>query len=343
MAKTTLDQWRMFRAVARAGSFATAAQRVHKSTSTVHHAVTMLRDRLGVELFETGGRGLQLTRSGRALLRRAEILLEEAQAIERVAGALRDGVEAELRVGVDQLVPPEALHPVLARFASQFPQTQLVWVDVLLTGGPEAFEERRVDVLIGTHVPSTARGGVFGSIRMRPVVSPGHRLAQLAAVNLRTLHGERQIVIRDSAEQGNADGGWLAANARWSVGHVADARARVLEGFGFAWLPEWLVGDDLASGRLIELRVMNAGDGPVAGLSGPLASSPESGIGAVPEPAQESALADASLELACDEDGAFERVELHWAACAEADLGPAGMAFVQALAVRAREWSRRAV
>ena len=70
MQRTTLEQWRMFRAVVTAGGFNQAALQVHKSQSSVHHAVGKLEESLGVKLFEVSGRKAVLTEAGELLLRR---------------------------------------------------------------------------------------------------------------------------------------------------------------------------------------------------------------------------------------------------------------------------------
>ena len=70
MAKSTLEQWRMFKAVADHGGFMQAAQQVHKSQSSIHHAVNKMEEQLGVNLFEVDGRKTVLTHAGKLLLRR---------------------------------------------------------------------------------------------------------------------------------------------------------------------------------------------------------------------------------------------------------------------------------
>ena len=56
MAKATLEQWRMFKAVVDHGGFAGASAAVHKSQSTVHHAVQKLEAALQIKLLEVKGR-----------------------------------------------------------------------------------------------------------------------------------------------------------------------------------------------------------------------------------------------------------------------------------------------
>ena len=71
MARTTLEQWRMFQAVVEHGGFAQAAEAVHKSQSSINHAVHKLQEQIGLPLLEVVGRKAQLTDAGRLMLRRA--------------------------------------------------------------------------------------------------------------------------------------------------------------------------------------------------------------------------------------------------------------------------------
>ena len=100
MTKSTLEQWRMFRAVVEHGGFAQAAEATHKSQSSINHAVHKLQDQLNLKLLEVVGRKAQLTDAGALMLRRADQLLEHAVHLETIAAGLSQGNEAELRVAV---------------------------------------------------------------------------------------------------------------------------------------------------------------------------------------------------------------------------------------------------
>ena len=56
--KTTLEQWRMFKAVVEYGGYAQAADAIHKSQSTISYGVHKLQEQLGVQLLEVEGRQL---------------------------------------------------------------------------------------------------------------------------------------------------------------------------------------------------------------------------------------------------------------------------------------------
>ena len=76
--RVTLEQWRALVAVVDAGGFAHAAERLHKTQSTVSYAVRRLEESLGVTVFELEGRRAVLTGAGRVLYRRGQALLRES-------------------------------------------------------------------------------------------------------------------------------------------------------------------------------------------------------------------------------------------------------------------------
>lgn len=165
----------MLQAVVAAGGFARAAEQVHKSPSSVNHAVQKLEERLGVEVFEVQGRKAVLTPAGEALLRRAEHLLEEAAEIEALAGALAAGVESEVRLAVDQILPREPVIQALERFSRAYPSTRVQLEEVVLTGGPELLREGRVDILIAPELPGGYLGTWLADQVMVCVAHPEHR------------------------------------------------------------------------------------------------------------------------------------------------------------------------
>ena len=105
MSRVTLTQWQMLAAVVDHGGFARAAEAIHKSPSTLNHAVHKLEAQLGVAILEPAGRQVRLTDAGEMLLRRARQLIENAAALEEVAESMATGLEAEVSLAVDQIFP----------------------------------------------------------------------------------------------------------------------------------------------------------------------------------------------------------------------------------------------
>lgn len=246
----------MLQAVVAAGGFARAAEQVHKSPSSVNHAVQKLEERLGVEVFEVRGRKAVLTPAGEALLRRAEHLLEEAAEIEALAGALAAGVESEVRLAVDQILPRDPVIQALECFSRAYPATRVQLEEVVLSGGPELLHEGRVDILIAPELPGGYLGAWLADQVMVCVAHPDHPLSVgKRRLTRRDLQAQRQIVVRDSGEQQAGEGGWVEADQRWTVSHMSTAREILRSGIGFAWLPLDRIAKDLEQGRLVELNL----------------------------------------------------------------------------------------
>lgn len=251
MHRSTLEQWRMLQAVVTHGGFAQAAQAIHKSQSSINHAVHKLQDQLGVPLLEVVGRKAQLTAAGALLLRRAGQLLNEASQLEDIAASLARGSEAEVRLAVDELYPAAALARALADFSETYPHTRVELFETVLSGGPEMLQSGRVDLLVAAQVPQGFLGDALRTITFLAVAHPGHPLHALERpLHLADLRQHRQVVVRDSARGQRVDSGWLGAEQRWTVSHVSTSINMICQGMGFAWLPESRIAEPLTQGLI---------------------------------------------------------------------------------------------
>ncbi len=254
MNKTTLEQWRMLQAVVRHGGFAQASQAIHKSQSTINHAVHKLQDLLGLPLLEVVGRKAQLTDAGELMLRRAEQLLDQAGQLEEIAAGLAQGTEAEIRLAVDAVYPNHYLADSLQALSQAYPNTRVQLLETVLSGGNEHLLAGDVDLLVTGAIP----GGFVGEPMMRAefiaVAHPEHPLHALdRAPTLQDLQQHRQIVVRDSARESDTDSGWLGAEQRWTVSNVATSVEMIERGMGFAWLPVARIQRALGEGTLVPL------------------------------------------------------------------------------------------
>jgi len=254
MNKTTLEQWRMLQAVIEHGGFAQAAEAVHKSQSSINHAVHKLQDQLGLPLLEVVGRKARLTEAGQLMLRRAQQLLQQAGQLEAIADSLAQGTEAEVRVAVDEIYPDDCLANALQAFSLEYPNTRVELMETVLSGGPERLLAGEADLLVAGEVPPGFLGELIMQAEFIAVAHPEHPLHQLGRpLNLQDLAQHRQIVIRDSAQGTRTDAGWLGAEQRWTVSHVATSVDMIGRGMGFAWLPSPRVAASLARGVMAEL------------------------------------------------------------------------------------------
>ncbi|ESQ83078.1 hypothetical protein AEAC466_14540 [Asticcacaulis sp. AC466] len=117
----TLEQLRIFIAVAEREHLTRAAQALNLTQSAVSAAVAALEARYDVKLFDRVGRGIALTEAGRLFLPEARDVLTRAHEAEAalfdVAGALR----GTLRLAASQTVGNYWLPEAMARFHQAWP------------------------------------------------------------------------------------------------------------------------------------------------------------------------------------------------------------------------------
>jgi DNA-binding transcriptional LysR family regulator len=252
---TTLEQWSVLVAVVEAGGYARAAERLHRTQSTVTYTVKKLEEQLGLALFESRGRRKVLTAAGEALYRRGKALLDEAQRIERAAADLARGFEAEVRLAVETIYPTWLLLECLGEFSAAQPQTRIELIESVLGGTDEALTEGRVDFAIASQVPGGFVGDPLLTVRFVCAAAPAHPLHAIdRPLTLEDLRPHRHLVIRDSGLRRSRSGGWLN-ELRWTVSHKATSIRAACMGLGYAWFPVENIRDELAEGRLVPLRL----------------------------------------------------------------------------------------
>ena len=248
--RITLDQWNVLVSVVESGSYSKAAERIHRSQSTLTYAIKKLESLLGVKVFELRGRKAVLTPTGELLFRRGKMLIEEAGRLEHAAGELAKGWEPQIRVAVDIVFPTWLLLRCFADFARERPETHLELYETVLGGTEEALARRSVEFAIGGTVPQGFVGDILMPIRAVCMAAPSHPLHQLGReLTLEDLRRHRHIVIRDSGEQRVRSAGWIN-ELRWTVSNKATSIHAAGLGLGYAWYPEDSVRSELERGAL---------------------------------------------------------------------------------------------
>ncbi len=249
--RTTLEQWHVLQAIVEHGSFAKAAEALHRSQSSVSYMVGKLQEQLDISLLEIEGRKAQLTPAGLTLLNQAKSLLVDAQALEQHARNLKAGWEAEIRLVVDGLFPQPLLTQVLNEVNRNCQESQLQLVETVLSGAEEALLRQEADVAICNNVPQGFLGDPLIDITFLAVAHPQHPLHQLGReLTTDDLARELQIVVRDSGTQNPRDDGWLGAARRWTVSSGPTRLALMRSGLGFGWAPLHTIQADLEQGNL---------------------------------------------------------------------------------------------
>jgi len=248
--RISLDQWNVLVSVVESGGYAKAAERIHKSQSTLTYSIKKLESLLGVKAFERKGRKALLTPTGELLYRRAKVLLEDTARLEKAAGELAKGWEPEIRIAVDIIFPTWLLLRCFGEFCAERPDTHLELYETVLGGTEEALAARRVEFAIASTIPQGFVGDVLMPVRALCVAAPAHPLHRLGReLTTEDLRRHRHIVIRDSGAERVRSAGWLN-ELRLTVSNKATAIHAVTTGMGYAWYPEDSVRAELERGAL---------------------------------------------------------------------------------------------
>lgn len=259
--RITLEQWRALVAVVEAGGHAQAAEALHKSQSSITHAVHKLESQLGVKAFAVVGRKAVLTPTGHLLYRRGRAIVEEALGLERAAKRFSAGWEAEISIAVEVLFPTWLLTASLDLFGRESPHTHIEVYESVIGGTSELLEENRVDLAITPVVPTGFHSMPLMRARVTVVAHPEHPLHKLGRkLTLRDLKRHRHIVIRDSGAKRDKKSMLLTAEQRWTVGHMATSIAAVSQGYGFAWLPEDKIRPEMEAGLIKPLPLTDGAE-----------------------------------------------------------------------------------
>jgi DNA-binding transcriptional LysR family regulator len=125
----TLEQLRIFVAVAQQEHFTRAAERLQISQSTVSAAIAALEREFKVVLFDRSHRHVELTDAGNVLLTEAERILARVDLTSRRMEDLTELRSGQVSIAASQTVGNYWLPPVLNSFRSNFPGVALdIWV-----------------------------------------------------------------------------------------------------------------------------------------------------------------------------------------------------------------------
>ncbi len=239
----TLEQWRSLIAVVEAGGYAQAAEKLYKSQSAVTYAVQKIETLLEVKAFKIQGRKAMLTLTGQMLYRRALALVEEAGDLESAAHALSAGWESVIGIASEILFPSHILLKCLDRFGQESPRTRVELIESVLGGTSEALQSGEVDLAISPQLPTGVLGELLTRIRLIAVAHADHPLNRQS----------RELTNRDLRAV------TVEVDQRWTVSQVETSIRAVCMGYGFAWLPEEHIRDELDRGILRPLSLREGG------------------------------------------------------------------------------------
>jgi DNA-binding transcriptional LysR family regulator len=252
----TLDQLRLFLAVAEHGSFGGAAQALGRAVSAVSYGIAQLEAQLALTLFDReGSRRPVLTAAGEGLLAEARAVADGVDALLAKTRSLHAGQEPSLTLVVDVMVAGEVTAHVLSEFRRMFPTCALTLRIEGLGAVAACVIDAGSDLGIAGPVPGdhpALERQAVGEIDLIPVAAPSHPLAR-AGVAPGESRRHLQLVLTDRSPLTEGREFSVLSPLTWRLGDLSAKHSLLREGLGWGNMPRAMVAGDVASGALVEL------------------------------------------------------------------------------------------
>lgn len=253
-------------AIDRTGTFAAAAELLHRVPSALTYLVQKLESDLDVTLFDRSGRRAKLTHAGRVVVEEGRRLLHAAEQLERKAQRAQQGWETEVRICVDEILPFEAMWPYVHTFYGLEMDTRLRLSTEVLGGTWDALISRRADLVVGAtgeppELPDIVARPI-GTLRHVFAVAPTHPLAALPEpLSLASVVAHRGAAISDTSRELQPRSVALDAGQPYlAVPTLAAKLAAQCEGLAVGTLPECIAARAIAQGKLVARQVTGMRD-----------------------------------------------------------------------------------
>lgn len=251
----TLVSIRVFCTVAELKSFTAAAERLGVSPAMTSKHVMHLEERLSARLLNRTSRHVSLTETGALYLEQARQMVDGLDELEAAVSQTAVAPKGRLRLSAPVWMANPLFASLLTDYRARYPDVTL---EIDLSGRMVNLVEEGFDLAL--RVTASPDPGLiartiadapfyfvaspkFLDSRRRPASLDDLQGAPLLAYSF--VHGDGVAAIE--TEQGRRT---IRFTAVLQSGNETLMHYACLEGMGFAFLPKWLVSDDLAAGRL---------------------------------------------------------------------------------------------
>lgn len=254
-----LEALKIFAAVMQQGSFAAVARATGTDPSQISRTVAALEHTLGVRLFQRTTRKLSPTEAGALYYERTRTAIEDLERARQIARDATERPSGTLRVTASVSFGQRWLVPRLPALRKAHPTLR---IDMLLTDAVVDLVAEQIDVAVrlGPRTDSGMVGTLLMPTRYRVVASPAY-LRRHGKLRAPQQLSERDCLLLPLSNYATR---WLFKDAQGSITEVpvhgsitlSTALAlhqAALDGLGPALLANWVVDEDIAAGKLVDL------------------------------------------------------------------------------------------
>ncbi|MEH6577322.1 MAG: LysR family transcriptional regulator [Amphritea sp.] len=256
--RVDIEALRVLDVVIQEGSFAKAANKLHKAQSAISYQIKKLEQQFNVAIFDRSSYRAVLTPQGRALWQEGRQLLQQAIRIENLADHYSKGWEPTFELVIDGALPLEPVMKAMKALADKEIPTKIQIKVEALGGVQMRFDQDDANMmLVVDYTPSPKLNAIpLPEVPMILVTAREHPLAQQQEIDLHELLNHVELTIHDSSETPTSklDSLQFGGDKVFYLHGFDSKKTCLLMGLGYGWMPLSLVEIELACGELVELN-----------------------------------------------------------------------------------------
>ncbi|MBX5212147.1 LysR family transcriptional regulator [Rhizobium sp. NZLR11] len=247
-----LNDMALFVEVAKAKSFRKAAEAARIPNSTLSRRISELEKAIGLRLLHRTTRKIELTEAGQLYYARCKRIVDEARLAHEQLGEMLEQPTGTLRVSLPVDLGAVYLTPIIADFARNYPSITFEF-DLTPRRVDLVTEPFDVAIRIGKLEDSGLIARLIGKHSRHLYASPAYIRASREPTTPANLTEHKCICMPRSPNwtlQRGTETVDVDVHGRFTLNNVGMISALAVNHQGIALLPEKIVADDLASGRL---------------------------------------------------------------------------------------------
>lgn len=249
--------------VVESGSFSEAAETLHLTQPAISKRIASLEQQLDCKLFDRIGRRISLTEAGKALLPKAQRILQSVDEARHSIRDLQGGVSGNLTLGISHHIGLHRLPPVLQSFSKRYPQVKL---DIDFMDSEQAYEQilqGKIELAVVTLAQSQPEPFQQKAIwldDLRVTVAPDHPLNNTPSVTLAKLSQYTAIlpglntytgqIIKNRFQQQD-----LKLDVSMATNYLETIKMMVSIGLGWSVLPQTMIHDNVTELEVANLKL----------------------------------------------------------------------------------------
>ena len=253
-----IDLMKAYIAVAESGSFTAAAHRLGMTPQLVSKYVRALEDQLNVQMFIRSTRNVRLTETGAAYLGKCTQLLEDFEELTAAVRQDHRAPQGKLTIAAPATYGELYLTDLIADFSLVYPKVE---IDLHLSDRYVSLVDEGFDVAIriGSLSNSSYIARKIAETNLVYCASPDYVDRHGMPASPKDL--ETHACIIDSNFRHGGNWPFVGSNGAHSIevkgllkaNSASAVRRLALKGGGITLSPQYVVGDDIAAGRLIPI------------------------------------------------------------------------------------------